>query len=1196
MIASMIHHGLRLNPRNKFFHFLIIGVLIHAFAFSGPPVVLGAATPAGKPRPASSKSAPKEASPEAPPQLTVESVQERLGRTERDDTLSENVKKRLVELYTQTIDKLRQADEQTARVAELEKMIQEAPAQLAALKAELAQPVAAELKLEVPPNATAATLEPLLRQQEAALADTQKKLEDLEGELQKRPARRLDVPKSIETLRKSQEEARASAKAKTSSGEPRRVTAARGLLASASDRAYDQMIAAREKELARIDATGELLTARRDQAARRHDQAEKLVKAWRDLVEKQRQLDAENAARQARRTAAEAHPAVRQLAEINQQLAEERTGPAGMTNKIADVTRLAEETGKTFKKVQAEYESVKAKDQAAGLSKTIGMLLRKQRRDLPDLRQLRQAIRQRQELIPAVNLKLLELQENRTTQADSMDEDTSAVLARLDPALSQDQLLEIEQTVRQLLKTKIELLGSLRTDYDTYFSKLGELDESQRSLAEVLDSYLKYIDERVLWIRSTQALRPDTLPEVWRAIRWLADPAEWRESGKSLTRKVRESMPLLLSIAALLVLLWVSRRRFQEKIRTLGALAEDPSCLRFAYTLQSLLYTVLASVFWPVALWLSGWLLASPLDAPELAKALGAGLQAVAMPCLVIELLRQISIEQGLAEVHFGWPGTALRVIHRRLLKLEAMGLPLLFLASVMSAQANEMHKESLGRLALMGGLVVLAASMHRMFQPQRGAFLPVLALKPGDWAARLRPIWHPVAVGIPLLLAIIAALGYSYTAQQLVGRLLPTMALTLGLLVLNELLHRWLVLNQRKLALCEVPMQPSHERDDTSPMPPDLPNLPPQPAVDLAAVNMQSSRIMKSLVGFALLIGLWMIWVDVLPALGILKRVELWSEKTKVVKTVSASDAANAPESAVTVEENVPVTLADLVLAIAILFMTGVAGSNIPGLLEVTLLQRLRLDSGVRFAITTVSRYLIVTIGIIIAFGTIHVGWGKVQWLAAAMTVGLGFGLQEIFANFVSGLIILFERPIRVGDIVTVKEISGNVTRIQMRATTITDGDRRELIVPNKEFITGQIINWTLSDPITRVVVPVSIANGSNTTLAQQLLIECARENPIVMEDPEPAAAFINFGESSLDFKLYVHIPQRSLYLTVVHELHTAIDQAFRKAGIEIAFPHRDLHLDLARPLDVRVIPDHPRSHAGQECIAPERTEHDRK
>jgi potassium efflux system protein len=189
-------------------------------------------------------------------------------------------------------------------------------------------------------------------------------------------------------------------------------------------------------------------------------------------------------------------------------------------------------------------------------------------------------------------------------------------------------------------------------------------------------------------------------------------------------------------------------------------------------------------------------------------------------------------------------------------------------------------------------------------------------------------------------------------------------------------------------------------------------------------------------------------------------------------------------------------------------------------------------------------------------------IGWSSVQWLVAAMTVGLGFGLQEIFANFVSGIIILFERPVRVGDIVTVGGGTGTVTQIRMRATTITDSDRKEFIVPNKKFITDEVINWTLSDPITRVVIRVGIAYGSDIQLAHRLLLRAAKKHPLVVDEPEPTALFAGFGPSTLDFELRAFIPNRDAHATVLHDLNTAIDRSFRDAKIELAFPQQDLHI----------------------------------
>ena len=230
-------------------------------------------------------------------------------------------------------------------------------------------------------------------------------------------------------------------------------------------------------------------------------------------------------------------------------------------------------------------------------------------------------------------------------------------------------------------------------------------------------------------------------------------------------------------------------------------------------------------------------------------------------------------------------------------------------------------------------------------------------------------------------------------------------------------------------------------------------------------------------------------------------------------------------------------------------------------------LLQRLPFEPSLRYAIRSVTRYVIFVVGVVLTCAAIGLDWAKVQWLAAALTVGLGFGLQEIFANFVSGLIILFERPVRIGDVVTIDGVSGVVSRIQIRATTIIDWDRKEYIVPNKEFVTGRMLNWTLSDEITRLVINVGVAYGTDADAALALLLKIAGDNPRILKTPEPIATFESFGDSTLNLVLRCFVPALADRLPATSGLHSAIDREFKAAGIEIAFPQRDLHLRSVAP-----------------------------
>ena len=182
-------------------------------------------------------------------------------------------------------------------------------------------------------------------------------------------------------------------------------------------------------------------------------------------------------------------------------------------------------------------------------------------------------------------------------------------------------------------------------------------------------------------------------------------------------------------------------------------------------------------------------------------------------------------------------------------------------------------------------------------------------------------------------------------------------------------------------------------------------------------------------------------------------------------------------------------------------------------------------------------------------------------QWMAAALTVGLGFGLQEIFANFVSGLILLVERPFRVGDTVTINNLTGVVTRIRTRATTLQDYDHKEIVIPNKTFITGQVVNWTLSDTVTRLVVAVGAAYGSPVETVRELLLRAAREHPEVLAEPPPRSWFMALGDNALQFELRVFVGNPGDRLKVQNDINARIVALFDEAGIVIPFPQMDVH-----------------------------------
>lgn len=233
--------------------------------------------------------------------------------------------------------------------------------------------------------------------------------------------------------------------------------------------------------------------------------------------------------------------------------------------------------------------------------------------------------------------------------------------------------------------------------------------------------------------------------------------------------------------------------------------------------------------------------------------------------------------------------------------------------------------------------------------------------------------------------------------------------------------------------------------------------------------------------------------------------------------------------------------------------------------LIDTRWLRHMNMDRGARDAMVTLTGYVGFIVALLTAFSVAGIDLGGLAIVGGALALGIGFGLQAIASNFVSGLILLFERPIKAGDFVTVGETEGFVRRIRIRATDIETLDNQNVLVPNSELVSGRVTNWVLRDPQGRLRIKVGVAYGSDTELVKSLIEQVGREHEDVISDgraPAPRALFMGFGDSSLDFELRVRIRRIEKRYTVISDINFAIDRVFREHNIEIPFPQRDLHL----------------------------------
>ncbi|UCC55662.1 MAG: mechanosensitive ion channel, partial [Gammaproteobacteria bacterium] len=600
-------------------------------------------------------------------------------------------------------------------------------------------------------------------------------------------------------------------------------------------------------------------------------------------------------------------------------------------------------------------------------------------------------------------------------------------------------------------------------------------------------------------------------------------------------------------------------RRIREAIQECGRKTGKPSTDRFTYTLQALGLSLLMAASWPLILGGTGFELGRALDISAFTQSVSRALMWVAPAFYYLQSFRTICMPGGVAEKHFRWDPPSLQLLRRQLVRLMLAFLPAGFIAVIVISQESEILGGGTGRLAIVFVLLALAVFSYRLFNPSSGVLQTYLTNNPNTVLARLRYLWLFLSVATPLGLAVLAIIGYVYTAGILTRSLIDSLWFILVLVIIQQLVVRWLLITRRRLAFqAAVERRRARteeaERDHDIAGRQDFSEQIEEPAIDLIALGEESHKLLNMALAIVGISGIWFIWSDVLPAFAILREFTLWN----VTQTIAGQ------------ETQLAITLADAGLAVLVAIVTLIAARRFPAFLEIVLLQRLKMTSGGRYAATTLSRYFIVAAGAILAVGMIGGSWNQIQWLVAALGVGIGFGLQEIVANFICGLIILFERPIRVGDRVTVGDSSGIVSRIQIRATTILTWDRQELLVPNKEFITGRLLNWSLSDQVTRLLIPVGVAYGSDIPLAMKLITEVAEDNEYVIDDPKPFVTFESFGDNSLLLTLRCYTDSLDYRLMAISGLHEEINRRFNEAGIVIAFPQRDVHIDASQPLDI--------------------------
>ncbi len=784
-----------------------------------------------------------------------------------------------------------------------------------------------------------------------------------------------------------------------------------------------------ELDLAQLSANNrqELSRARSELAQKQSEQLDAYLQALRNLQNSQRQREAEKALESTELLAENSEnlpPDITAQFKVNRELSQALNQQAQRMDLVASQQRQA--TNQTLQVRQA-LNTLREQSQWLGSSNLLGEALRAQVARLPERPRPQQ-----------LDTEMAQLRVQRLRFEDLLSKQPQ--LRQIRQADGEPLTSEQNKILQAQLRTQNELLNSLLRGGDTLMLELTKLKVANGQLEDALKEINEATHRYLFWTSDVSPIGFSWPLEIVQDLRRLISLDTISELGKASAMMLTSKETLLPLFAALLLVGFSisSRRHFTRFLERSSARVGKVTQDHFWLTLRTVFWSILVASPLPV-LWMTlGYGLQSAWPFP-LAVAIGDGVTATVPLLWVVMICATFARPNGLFIAHFGWPRSRVAKAMRYYLMSIGLIVPLI-MALIMFDNLNDREfSASLGRLCFLlicGALAVVTLSLKH-------AGIPLYLDKEGNGDNMVNRLLWNLMLGAPLVAMLAAAVGYLATAQALLARLETSVAIWFLLLVVYHIIRRWMLIQRRRLAFdrarhrrAEILAQRARGEDEPVHVSSPEGSVETEVSeVDLDAISTQSLRLVRSLLMLIALLSVIVLWSEIHSAFGFLENISLWD----VTSTVQG------------VESLEPITLGAVLIAILVLIITTQLVRNLPALLELAILQHLDLTPGTGYAITTITKYLLMLVGGLVGFSMIGIEWSKLQWLVAALGVGLGFGLQEIFANFISGLIILFEKPIRIGDTVTIRDLTGSVTRINTRATTISDWDRKEIIVPNQ-------------------------------------------------------------------------------------------------------------------------------------------------
>lgn len=1058
-----------------------------------------------------------------------------------DTSISEETRAAAIALLTEAQQKVQLASERAEAVKGYMAAAATAEETLGSLAAELDRVQQAPL-IEIPDDVSVNFIDTQLSQLQAERATLDASLETLRAREAGMLSRASDIAAEIAAARDDVASLEETAAPPQADSDP---------IAQASRVKADAQLAERRAAIADLAAERSTLAARQEIVAARLDLVNAQLARLSESIGLLQKSLGDSRIGQARSRLREISTDAEQFAdqsEALQRLADENLDLA--QHYLDLVERGADYSGDTWRlqqdlaRVTASAQTVEQVLATGQLNDDTAELLRNVRHRLPSSEQLADAMTLNDQTMVGIRLNRVLWQDRLRSLAD-LEAATKGLLADYgEPAPTS----ELTTSAIAVVAKRRELLQSLSNAARDNADQLSAQRLVRQDLRERTLALASLLDRRLLWLPTRIESGQTLLRNLYTNMAWFFSPANWYATvlamfgGFATLRSA--AVGLGLAAVGLLLMAPLLRRRLDALAKYVGNVRMDT----YLSTPLALLVSLLLALPMPLAIG-SISLAAAFGSGTNFTSAIAQGLAAAAAVLFVLSGFRVLARHNGVFQRHFGWQQSSCKLLRFHLSWFMAVETAVAFVFTAALASGDLVIKYGIGRLSFVISSIAIALFAFHYLKPRGGIAASLSESTPPFPGLRILFI---VLVVAPLVVGVMPLFGYYDAAIALLTRIFQSGIILLLAAIVYRLTLRFFLIGHRRLTFKrltklrqqEVERRKSEQAADQSGD--AMPKLLEEAATDPDTLSQQSRRGVLVILFVVLALGLWSVWGGMLPALGIVNDLVLWQGTHYVDGTAIASG----------------VSVWDLLTALFWIGSGLVVARNARGILELTIFERFNVDSGTRYAVIAIAGYLLVGIGVVAGLSRLGVNWSSMQWIIAALGVGLGFGLQEIVANFVSGLIILFERPIRIGDIVTIGQLEGTVTSIKIRATRITDFDNREVLMPNKSIITENVTNWTLSDQVTRIILRVGVAYGSDIDQVRELILNAVSRHPDTLSTPVPVVFFMAHGDSSLDFEARVFVATPAKRLPVTHDLNRAINRTLAEHNIEIPFPQRDLHL----------------------------------